>query len=214
MAPTRSGGAEAAAPVTPKGHRAREALLDAGAAVVERAGVSGLTVAAVTRAAGFAKGTFYLYFPDRESFVDALHQRFYARVTDAVSRAVEGVPPGRAQLIAAIEAYLDVCLDNRGFKAVVLETRSQPGLTTTMEEREAEFARLAELNLRAMGARSPRVAARLVVAVGAETALLELEAGRRLSPPRAMLRQMLDGAAEPGAARRRRTGKRAPAKGK
>src|SRR5688500_6537105 len=134
--PRRDAGAAYAGPmttpVTPKGRRAREALLEAGAEVAERAGVGGLTIAEVARSAGLAKGTFYLYFPDREAFIDALHQRFYARVTEAVLSAVEGMEPGVERVVAANLAYLDVCLENSGAKALVLETRNQPNLTETM----------------------------------------------------------------------------------
>lgn len=186
-------GPMAKVPVTPKGRRAREALLDAGATVAERAGIAGLTVAGVTAEAGLAKGTFYLYFPDREAFVDALHQRFYSRVTEALAEAVAGIPHGLRQQLVAIEAYLDVCLANLAVKALVLETRTQPGLTTTMEEREELFASLAEPNYRAMGVPSPRVAARLVVAATSEAAMIELEAGRKVPATRSMLRRLVEG---------------------
>ena len=82
----------ATGPVTPKGRRTREALLNAGEIVAERYGLSGLSVAAVAEQAGVAKGTFYLYFSDRESFIDALHQRFYSQVTAAVNQAVTDLP--------------------------------------------------------------------------------------------------------------------------
>jgi AcrR family transcriptional regulator len=180
-------------PVTPKGRRAREALLTAGVAVAERAGLAGLTVTAVTNEAGLAKGTFYVYFADREAFIDALHQRFYERVTEAVMQAAGHLPDGLPKQLVAIEAYLDVCLENRAVKALVLETRTQPGLTTTMGEREALFARLSEPNYKAMGASNPRVTARLSVAMTSEVALIELEAGRRVSAARRTLRQFVEG---------------------
>src|ERR1700735_2131396 len=148
-----------ALPVTPKGRRTREALIEAGGSVAEHAGLAGLSVAAVAAQAGVAKGTFYLYFEDRESFIDALHQRFYDQVTDAVSLAVTGLAPGRELLLAAIEAYLDACLNNHAVKALVFETRAQNTLTTTMEEREALFAPLAEPSMRALGMAPAPIAA-------------------------------------------------------
>jgi TetR/AcrR family transcriptional repressor of nem operon len=181
-----------ALPVTPKGRRTREALIEAGEIVAERAGLAGLSVAAVVAQAGVAKGTFYLYFEDRESFIDALHQRFYGQVTDAVSRAVAGLVPGRELLLAAIEAYLDVCLKNRAVKALVLETRAQNTLTTTMEDREALFARLAEPSMRAIGMTSAPIAARLVVALISEAALIEMEAGRKVGGARKSIAVLLD----------------------
>jgi TetR/AcrR family transcriptional repressor of nem operon len=180
--------------VTPKGRRAREALLEGGVAVAERAGLAGLTVAGVAKEAGLAKGTFYLYFHDRAAFIDALHQRFYQRVTEAVIDAAGQLPDGLRKQLVAIEAYLDVCLENLAVKALVLETRGQPGLTTTMEEREELFTRLSEPNFKAMGAANPRVAARLSVAMTSEIALIELEAGRRVSAARKTLRQFVEAA--------------------
>ncbi len=178
-------------PVTPKGRRTREALLTAGEVVAEREGLSGLSVAAVADRAGVAKGTFYLYFDDRESFVDALHQRFYSQVTQAVSQAIADLPAGRELLLAAIEAYLDVCLANRAVKALVFETRAQTTLTTTMEDREALFAQLAEPSMRALGMTPARISARLLVALTSEAALIEMEAGRRVPGARRAIGAML-----------------------
>ena len=180
-------------PVTPKGRRTREALLEAGEIVAERDGLAGLSVAAVAAEAGVAKGTFYVYFPDRESFLDALHQRFYARVSEAVAAAVAGLPAGRELLIAAIDAYLDVCLANHAVKALVFETRAQSRLTTTMEQREALFAQLAEPSMRAIGVTPANISARLVVALTSEAALIEMEAGRKVRGARATIHRFLGG---------------------
>ncbi len=170
-----------------QGRRTRESLLDAGVAIAEASGLAGLGVEAVTKEAGVAKGTFYVYFPDRERFIDALHQRFYAQVNGAVAAAAEGLRPGPELLIAATDAYLDVCLANRGVKALVLETRAQSELTTTMEEREDHFAALARPSLKAAGAASPTISARLFVAMASEVAMIEAEKGHRVRPARETL---------------------------
>jgi TetR/AcrR family transcriptional repressor of nem operon len=177
-------------PVTPKGRRTRLALLDAGAVVAERRGLAGLSIAAVVEQAGVAKGTFYLYFADRDAFIDALHQRFYERVSEAVAQAVEGLAPGRRLLLSAVEAYLDVCLTNRAVKALVFETRAQGELTTTMEQREESFAVLAQPSLQAMGMTPPAIAARLLVAMTSEAALIEMEAGHEVPAAREIIRAL------------------------
>ncbi len=179
-------------PVTPKGRRTRQALLEAGAEVAERRGLAGLSVAAVTAQASVAKGTFYVYFADRDTFIDALHQRFYASVSEKVADAVQGMAPGRELLLRAIDAYLDVCLANRAVKALVLETRAQGELTTTMEQREAQFALLAQPSLAAMGIEPAVIAARLFVAMTSEAALIELEAGRRVPGARETIRALAE----------------------
>ncbi len=148
-------------------------------------------MAAVADQASVAKGTFYLYFDDRESFIDALHRRFYDQVTEAVSHAVAGLPAGRELLLVAIEAYLDVCLANDAVKALIFETRAQSTLTTTMEDREALFAQLAEPSMRAIGMMPTRISARLIVALTSEVALIEMEAGRKVPGARKSIRTLL-----------------------
>ena len=180
-------------PVTPKGRRTRQALLEAGAVVAERRGLAGLSIASVVEEAGVAKGTFYLYFADREVFIDGLHQQFYARVSEAVADAVEDLPPGRELLLRAIDAYLDVCLANRAVKALVFETRAQGELTTTMQQREDLFAALAQPSLVAMGMTPAPIVARLFVAMTSETALIELEAGRKVPGARDTIRALATG---------------------
>ena len=182
--------------VTPSGQRTRRALLDAGVAIAERDGLAGLSVNAVVAKAALAKGTFYVHFPDRDAFIDALHLRFYARVGEAVARAVEHLAPGPLRLARGIDAYLDACLADRAIKALLVETRSNPNLTTTMAEREQLFARLAAPSLQAMGWREPEVAARLFVAMTSEAALLELEAGRRLPAVRRTLERLVESAGQ------------------
>lgn len=179
-------------PVTPKGRGTKDALLRAGEIVAERDGLAGLSVAAVARQAGVAKGTFYLYFFDRDAFIDALHERFYDQVRVAVSRAIAGLAPGRDLLIAAIEAYLDVCLANRAVKALVFETRAQGNLTTTMEDRVAPLAKLAEASMRALGMTPASISARLIVALTSEAALIEMETGRKVPAARNTIRALLD----------------------
>jgi len=178
-------------PITPKGRRTRLALLEAGALVAERRGLAGLSVAAVVEQAGVAKGTFYLYFADRDAFIDALHQRFYDRVSEAIAQAVQGLVPGEQLLLSAIEAYLEVCLANRAVKALVFETRAQGELTTTMEQREELFAVLAQPSLQAMGMTPAPIAARLFVAMTSEAALIEMEAGHEVPGAREIIRALI-----------------------
>lgn len=178
-------------PPTEHGRRTREALLDAGVTIAEQTGLAGLSVNAVVAKAGLAKGTFYVHFSDRDAFVDALHQRFYAGVNDAVAAATAGLPPGSERLVAGIGAYLDACLASRGVKALLLETRADGSLTTTIGERHELFAALTAPNLEAMGRRDSKVAARLLVAATSEAALLELEHGRRLPGARRALADLV-----------------------
>ncbi|HSS04735.1 MAG TPA: TetR/AcrR family transcriptional regulator [Solirubrobacterales bacterium] len=177
--------------VTAVGTRTREALLDAGVAVAERHGLTGLSVNRVVEGAGVAKGTFYVHFDDRGAFVDALHRRFHARVQDAVVQATEGVPPGAERIVLGVEAYLDTCLADRAVKALALEARSDPDLAGSMAARHERFAATAAPSFKAMGWPDATAASHLLAAMTAEIAIRELDAGRRLPAARRSLRRFL-----------------------
>lgn len=171
--------------------RTREALLDAGVAVAAREGLAGLSVNRVVAEAGVAKGTFYVHFPDREAFVDALHARFHQRVEDAVARATAGVEPGAEGIWRGAEAYLDVCLSERAIKALAIEARTDGALTESMSARIDRFTASAVPSFRSMGWPDAKAAARLFAAMTSELAVRELEAGRRLPASRRALRRFL-----------------------
>jgi AcrR family transcriptional regulator len=173
------------------GARTREALLEAGVTVAGNEGLAGLSVNRVVAEAGVAKGTFYVHFADRESFVDALHKRFHGRVLAAVTKATEGVPPGAEQLWRASEAYLDVSLRERAIKALTLEARTQGALTTEMADRQERFAGLAVPAFKAMGWPDAKAASQLLAAMTSEIAIRELDARRRLPAARRSLRRFL-----------------------
>jgi AcrR family transcriptional regulator len=59
-------------PVTARGRRTRDALLQAGRAVIEERGWPGFTPEAVTQAAGVSYGTFYTYFESKDDLLRAI----------------------------------------------------------------------------------------------------------------------------------------------
>lgn len=182
-----------AAEESPRGaRRTHELLLDAGVAVAERDGLAGLSVNRVVTEAGVAKGTFYVHFADREAFVDALHARFHDRVQAAVALATADTAPGAERIVRGVEAYLDVCLDDRAVKALALEARADGALTASMSARHERFAASAVPSFKAMGWPDATVAAQLLAAMTSEVAIRELDAGRRLPGARRALRRFLE----------------------
>jgi TetR/AcrR family transcriptional regulator, transcriptional repressor for nem operon len=172
-------------------HRTYEALLDAGAAVADHDGLAGLSVNRVVAQAGVAKGTFYVHFADRETFVDALHARFHERVARAVATASADTPPGAQRIVRGVEAYLDVCLADRAIKALALEARTEAALTDSMSARHERAAAAAIPSFKAMGWPDAKAAAQLLAAMTSEIAIRELDAGRRLPGARRALRRFL-----------------------
>ncbi len=169
----------------------REALLDAGAALAEEHGLAGLSVNMVVARAGVAKGTFYVHFKDRATFVDAMHARFHLRVEAAVGEAIAGLTPGAERLFRSAEAYLDVSLANRGVKALSLEARSDPAVQDSMEARRTRLAAAGVADLEAMGWDDAEAAAQLLAAMTREISVLEFDAGHQLPASRRALKRFL-----------------------
>jgi TetR/AcrR family transcriptional repressor of nem operon len=172
--------------------RTHALLLDAGRSVAESEGLAGLSVNRVVAEAGVAKGTFYVHFADRESFVDALHASFHARVEEAAAAAMAATEPGSERLLKAIEAYLDVCLEDRAVKALALEARTDTALTASMSARHDRFVTASVPSFKAMGWPDPKAASLLLAAMTSEIAILELEAARKLPGARRALRRFLE----------------------
>src|SRR3954454_1774350 len=92
----------------------RANLIETGLVLAEQLGLEGLSVNAVVAGAGVSKGTFFHHFPDRVSYLVALHRRFHDVLFDEVMSAIGDIPPGKDRLAAAADTYLNGCLRDRG----------------------------------------------------------------------------------------------------
>ncbi|MFJ3385339.1 MULTISPECIES: TetR/AcrR family transcriptional regulator [unclassified Curtobacterium] len=162
--------------VTPKGRATRESLLDAGE-VIAADGAQGLTVAAITARAGLAKGTFYVHFDDRASFIQALQARFQSHVETAILTAVDSQPPGRAFLAAVLDGYLNACLTHRAVKAVLVDTRAGNEAAAAHLLLLERFERLVGPSFTVLGMGPIDVQTRILISVASEAAHLALRAG-------------------------------------
>lgn len=75
----------------PKDEEKLEAIARATFTLVERTGLSGLTMAAIAREAGLATGTLYVYFKSKEELLVALYER---AKTQTAASLMQGDEPG------------------------------------------------------------------------------------------------------------------------
>ena len=172
-------------------HPTRARLLDAALGLADDNSLSELSIDEIVRAAGVAKGTFYVHFRDRNEFAIALHDRFHDRLRERIEKAITGMAPGAKRLRRGCAAYLDGCLDAVGVKAMLAHARGEPSISRKVTESNDRFARQCAEDVRAMGRSHPLETARLFVAAAAEAALLEMEGGRQ-PKLRAALWELLD----------------------
>ncbi len=157
----------------------RNALLDAGQRLLGSADLARISVNAIVAEAGMAKGSFYQHWPSRSEYVRALHGRFHDQLSESIDAAMAGLPPGRDRLAAGMNAYLDGCLAEPATKALLVQSRTEAGLSDLVAARNESSATLVLPDLVALGWTPPEPIATLLVAAVAEIALLELAAGKR-----------------------------------
>ena len=169
-------------------HPTRQALVDAGLELAANDSLNHLTVDAVVNKAGVAKGTFYVHFHDRTTFLVELHAQFHDRLLNAILKATDALPPGAERLRIGTESYLDGCLHEHAVKALLLEARSEAPIAAEVQRRNAQFAAIAQDDFATMGWPDAEASARLFVVLAAEAALMELETGHNEAVRRALWR--------------------------
>src|SRR5258708_13938716 len=98
----------------------RANLIETGLVLAEELGLQRLSVNAIVAGAGVSKGTFFHHFPDRVSYLVALHRRFHDVLFDEVMSVIGEMEPGKDRLPAAAPTYLDGCPPPPGADALLL----------------------------------------------------------------------------------------------
>jgi AcrR family transcriptional regulator len=154
-------------------------LLEAGQRLLGRTDLARVSVNAIVAEAAMAKGSFYQHWPSRSEYVRALHARFHDRLAEAIAAAMANLPPGRDRLEAGMNAYLDGCLVEPATKALLVQSRTEAGLSDLVAARNKSNAALMLPDLVALGWAPPEPIAVLLVAAIAEIALVELATAKR-----------------------------------
>jgi AcrR family transcriptional regulator len=157
----------------------RNALLDAGQRLLGSADLARISVNAIVAEAGMAKGSFYQHWPSRSEYLRALHDRFHDDLQESITAAMADLPPGGDRLEAGMNAYLDGCLADPATKALLVQSRTEAGLSDLVAARNQGSATLILPDLTALGWAPPEPVAVLLVAAVAEIALIELAGGKR-----------------------------------
>jgi AcrR family transcriptional regulator len=117
--------------------RRREAILSAASRLFGRNGYHATSVADVIEAAGISRGTFYLYFDNKDSIFLELMERFIQRIM-AVLEVVDPRGPNPTGMIYEnVRRVVDVVFDNRDLTVMVL--REDLGLKPEVDEKLKRF---------------------------------------------------------------------------
>jgi AcrR family transcriptional regulator len=146
-----------------------EEALDAAVAIMEEAGVGGLSMSEIARRLGMRQPSLYKYFGSLHAVYDALFARGLVRCGGAIQAAVAQGPRGVMTIRAAGRALVRWAVDNPAL-AQLLYWRPVPGFAPTaatfapsvalMDQLRAAFAaavRAGELHPDAASAEAPRL---------------------------------------------------------
>jgi AcrR family transcriptional regulator len=115
----------------------REAILSAASQLFGRHGYHATSVADVISGAGVSRGTFYLYFDNKDSIFLELMERFIQRIMGALEVVdPQGPAPGR-KIYENVRRVVDVVFDNRDLTVMVL--REGLGLKPEVDEKLKRF---------------------------------------------------------------------------
>jgi AcrR family transcriptional regulator len=108
-------------PKTARGQRTREKLLAAAEAEFGEKGFHAVGIGDITRRAGVALGTFYVYFDSKEEIYRDLVGYLSRRVRSWIGERVAGIPDRLTAERMGLEAFLVFTLEHPGLYRIISE---------------------------------------------------------------------------------------------
>jgi len=128
-----------APPPTPRGQRTRTRLIRAAETVFGEVGYYDTRISEITRAAGVAMGTFYLYFPSKEELFRGLLTSLNHDLRRTLSEGTRKLPTRAAAEAEGLRLFFRFLLRHRKLYRIVKEAASvDPALYREYVERIAE----------------------------------------------------------------------------
>ncbi|MCZ7569298.1 MAG: TetR/AcrR family transcriptional regulator [Ardenticatenaceae bacterium] len=106
-------------PATPRGQQTRQGLLDAAEAVFGEKGFERASIVEITRRAGVAQGTFYVYFPDKKAVFTELVKELSHRLRREIAEAVGGLPDRLEVERAGFRVFFNFIHNHRNMYKIV-----------------------------------------------------------------------------------------------
>jgi AcrR family transcriptional regulator len=111
-------------PITARGQRTRQALLDAAERVFGELGFHNAGIVEITQKADVALGTFYLYFRDKRAIFRDLVQTLNERLRAAIRERVQGIEERLEVEVIGFETFFQFVREHRDLYRVVLQAET------------------------------------------------------------------------------------------
>ncbi len=111
-------------PVTARGQRTRQKLIDAAEHVFGGAGYHQAGIAEITQRAGVGLGTFYLYFPDKHAIFADLVRTLNHRLRADIQASIAALDDRVDQEVAGFEAFFTFLEHHRNLYQVIRQAEA------------------------------------------------------------------------------------------
>lgn len=170
----------------------RARLLAAGPTLAEEFSLDRLTPERVCSSAGLKVQDFSAAFPSMGHYVEALHQQFLDSILQRLVSGPGLLKPGLERLNEATNLQLDICLEQRRLRALLMEARRKiPLVTEALYKRNLATSLMISIELKSLGCTQAPVIARLYCIMVLETADIEAAAGVTVPAARQALSEFL-----------------------
>lgn len=133
-------------PKTARGRRTREKLLAAAEVEFGERGFHAVGIGDITRRAGVALGTFYVYFESKEEIYRALVAYMSDHVRSWIAERVADIPDRLTAERVGLESFLEFVREHKGLYRIISEAEFVAN--DAFEKHYTVFARAYEDNLR------------------------------------------------------------------
>lgn len=114
-----NGSSVIAEPATARGQRTRQKILEAAEEVFGQRGYDSASIGDITRSAGVAQGTFYLYFPSKQAVFAELVRELGNMLRRTLTDSVRGLDDRMSIERAGFEAFLKFVQDHKNLYRIV-----------------------------------------------------------------------------------------------
>ena len=116
-----------------------ELILEAAAHILVSSGYDGTTTKHVAERAGVSIGSFYQYFPSKESLVAMLIERLQQRVLGLLSERLRphSIDDPEREVRELVRAFIEVYADNPALQRILLEVAPRIGMQQSTREIES-----------------------------------------------------------------------------
>jgi AcrR family transcriptional regulator len=110
-------------PTTAKGRATRQAILDAAEEVFGELSYDRASISEITRRAGVAQGTFYLYFPDKQAAFVELVQQLNHDLRTVIRKAIVGVDDRIEMERTGLQTFFEYVIHHKSLYRIVRESQ-------------------------------------------------------------------------------------------